>query len=1180
MKKSRKFILGDEFSMEGKDAKSLIFQLDKYKARMTYFDRNLKRNGIITKPFDQIFNTLNSRLLDVQSNIILPTGCIFRGTRDNGNEVFLVQDEPKIRSFRLSNTLAVKQLVSKMYDKFNAQTRVLKKNEVPPGKEEETSKQIALREKYIAKQKLQITTYNNQESKYKLFFRVFFPYTYLAISLARSRNANRGSFAFNSMKAAIAIDPIKTLTDRLYQFPLANVSAGGGVCTGKLPLGDFGEINIKSFVEKMCGYFWNNRFNADISTGPQVYGDINFLGNWFEWEYKTYVDPTSILNLDFEVENIKKNSFIVGPFVYDKDEDSKSFGIIDESILVRSFGSSDILGESIVSISDGRAEKKMTGVASSIEVDGYTLNTGDILKTENKKFKILSFDGYREYDVEDSTLNEKRIVVTHVHLKDENRKTLSFSIRTKVGADFLRKSYARAKNFIERLEFSNGDVYKNGQLVARRIDDEANSNIELNIISSMRERNGKYKIKFIKENSPVIIEEMGEAAKFMTPVEISFTDAIGNVKIENGQGFSYRTKKVFSKDDRPHPYTIGDRLSESREGRLTVNDIEYRKSSARYSYNSPKTFYISYSIESGGEIIETKTVKSQLCKRVVEPNKVKLEVQLPSYIIPSIEEMETLVPTVYGSTLNVFGEHVYQIIAPTETNAQFKIMRSSDGSAQISILDNFDSAEMLMFRPSIEHLKNSIVEVDGVKTFEVRDLFECGSDLEYITFKVGDEVILSSDWNPASKEVSIKKIYDFITIKDRDPRGRLKISNNISTGTREHLILDRYKIYAEENGIDMSDSEMSGYETQYDRGTLYAVIDDGSENISLYPLIDKNGTHYLNGISHVKKEYNGIKSGDFVKANVARIPYFAKKDVDEIVCFVSMNGREMAIMKNGLTMWADIVKTHFKVFHRDKLTETKISFYEGKVREPEMDTFMVIYGDSYFGQMGVPILTKNDVMEPEVHRDDYRNTLFKEIGENNLSSTLNLTKSDLAELIEENGSCHLETFSGFNDISKYSVTCDKSMTSFRVNFEKQLGSKYNSLVHILDSRDNTIHYDACYSINNSSLNNGSAWMPAYQLFTQPVHQWSYYNKPYATREEWFMASNVKISFARFPAPRMLKKSTRDPDIYDMYKYIGPQNRFYNGINSSTDRNQYNRYTNGDSDIRCITNDSFLPKIEE
>lgn len=1165
----------------------------------------------ISRPFTSIFNNLNARVLASHNDIILPNGCIYRATRNDGKEAFLIQEQPGIRSFRLSNRTATINLVSKMYNKFEAQTRVFEKNEVKPEMKDEIEKTINLRNEYLKQQKL-ISA--DDGKTYKFHFRVYFPYTYLLIVIDRNKtNNDRQKLAMGSMCASISLNPINTLNDYLYMFPLSNVSNGGSVCTGKLPLGQFGNINIKTYVEKMTGYFWNNKFNADITFGPETYGDKNFLGNWFEWEYNSYVNPASILSLKFEDEGIRATRQSVAKFVYtsgtgSNSEDNKRVHTINQHSIIEGFEAESAFGDTTVNLDNGSAKKSAEGVCDTITLEGYEIPLGTLLKNGEEKFKVLSYDGFRTYDIDDSVMFEKDIVVTDFKIINQ-KKEITVKHFDDDGKAFLTDTYRQAKNFVKEAIFKN-ITFKSGELVAFKSDGDFESEVndpQIDMIKSIRETENAYIIELFKYNNPPLKLNKKSPPTLLRKIDILFSGESTKFGFKSGEEFTYRTRKILKPVNAPVPNTINDHLSGLIKAWANIDKITYRKSTTRnYQYNrgqQEREFYIGYTLNKEGfDPDDNNQIQINDCVLDLRGDKFVLWLQLPEYVQLASDKYEEIIPEIQGSSTVIIGEQVFQAISSTDNpeKVPFKIMRDENDQSNIStIREDRTDADSMFFLPSIDHIKSCIQVVDGVKTFSVRDLFEVQTEREYINFKIGDEILLSSDWDPQKDtSPSIKKIHDFITISDRHEDAMMITnvgSNNdhVSShmgATNARMIENRYRKYAEpiEGLPQEAKDEPFNIGITAKLGTLYAVIDDGSEHLILHPMIDSDGQHFLNGISHVKKDVNGIKAGDFVKADVGKIPYFAKKNVDKIVCFIDFNNRQLAVMKSGYTMWADVIEKSFKVFKQDNLTDAKTAFYEGKTREADMKTFMVLYGDHYFSQIGLPILTCEEPSYEQTRdqgESEYRNKLYSDCYDGGLH-TLRLQKTELELLKASNhGSSDFQTFAGFNTITRQHIKLDFARNSFRVMFDgsRCLGSSVGNGRHIGKFIESFRFYDICYSLENRSLTNGSAYMDMNNCFRSPLSSYSYYSTPYKVSKDYLNIRDIKVAMASFPTPRMLKKSTRDLASFKCYAYKGPQNRFYNYLNQEkleSNRIKNSRVRKNDEKMYNVTSDNLFPSESE
>jgi hypothetical protein len=175
----------------------------------------------------------------------------------------------------------------------------------------------------------------------------------------------------------------------------------------------------------------------------------------------------------------------------------------------------------------------------------------------------------------------------------------------------------------------------------------------------------------------------------------------------------------------------------------------------------------------------------------------------------------------------------------------------------------------------------------------------------------------------------------------------------------------------------------------------------------------------------------------------------------------------------------------------------------------------------------------------------------------------------------ENGT--LYTFSGFNKFMIQTVVADSQFSSFRTVYDSNvsLGLKYDN-INVDIKRPRTRYYDMCYSLTNSSLKNGSAYLDMKSGLYGPLHTYSYYNSPYQKSHDWVRSDMLVASLLTFPTPRILKKSTREKESFKFFNYLGPQNNFF----SHTHMNNMIARKKLDIPSYAITSDNVFPKQEE
>lgn len=1230
---------------------SVVFNYNKEEATLIYKKEYNREEGdkigrqVVRKKFEDVFLGLNKKVFASHNRMILPNGCIHH-QRSNDNygkprEIFLIQEQPGIRSFRLSNRKVVIETIQKMFGKFNSETKSLEGKKVEADKQAELDKTIEMRKQYLLSQPMQ----GFNDEKYKLAFRVFFPYTYILISVSRENkygNNLRRELGLQRMAAMTTMQPVKTFDDTLYQFPLPNVNSGGTVCTGKLQLSEFGIVDLKSYVEKMVGYFWNNRFNGDIMTGPNLYGGRNLMGNWFEWEYTSYVNPSKIFEIDLNdivTPNDRRyvyqllNADVINRTGSDLKKDS--IDLINSATILEGFKSRDPLSDSGIELNKSIAKKYITNISESIMAGSFDIKIGRVIATDKKKFRIVSYDGFKTYDINDASLIEKDVWVTHAVMKDQKGRLHRFPLNNR-GREFILNGYQKQQKYEKEAVFPT-KTFKSGELIgiaSLTFDDGSVEDVKIDMISSIRDLDHSYLVSFVKRDKDIKYSKDTDPLKMVKlPISFAFQESINNGfskihiedTIEEGKTFLYRTSKHITSDVCPDPFDVRDYFSLEREATAKIVKIVYKdvpgKSYNRgYGAEKEKDFNITYTFTNTDSDNPSSIViiaKVGTLQKNDDNGKYRLILPLEDHIIKSGQDFVETTPALTSQEMVIFGERAVMGL-PVEKNEKlpFRILRDGSGqatftsvksSAGVSGLDEYSTYKPLMFLPSVGHLATCIKTIKDKKTFRIKDLGEFDTNKKIIKFSVGDEVLLASDWNPLQENTytppSIKKIYDFIIVRDEKESNCLRfqrsgndtlISQNRGGSDDDRLLkrYDKYKKYLLEDDVIKTGS--SNTEEKVKKGTLYAVIDDGSDNLILHPMIDSYGQHFLNGISHVMKEIGDINAGDFVQATTPKISHFSKNIIEKVVGFVDINRRALAIFHSGMTMWYDILEDHFKVMQLSKLTAKRIEYLEAKKRTLNMKDHDVLYGDVLYTHVSVPIMTKGqfNVIVEEVEKaeqayddlnleDKNSETPIPLTVDSALTvlcpSTLNLTKDRLATLIKVNGSNIFETVSGYIDNCKVRVHPTTSCSSFRLHFNKYQMISKQADSHIGEFKNSKNIFDVMYSIFNRSLKNGNAVLSLLESTASLTEGWHRYNSPYNTFSEhpYYSRDNRKMTRLTFPTPRILKKDTRCRGSYLMYKHMGPQNTLYNLL-PKTESGAVSRRTQDDL-LYATTSDIILPE---
>jgi len=205
-----------------------------------------------------------------------------------------------------------------------------------------------------------------------------------------------------------------------------------------------------------------------------------------------------------------------------------------------------------------------------------------------------------------------------------------------------------------------------------------------------------------------------------------------------------------------------------------------------------------------------------------------------------------------------------------------------------------------------------------------------------------------------------------------------------------------------------------------------------------------------------------------------------------------------------------------------------------------------------------------------------RNDNNARIENNEINNTLNLCKADYDLLKERNGDSDFKTLAGFNVFNTLLVKLDFGCSSFRSIYDanRVIGQNIQEN-HIATRLETSRFYDVCYTMINSSMTNGAAYMNIETCLHGPFTKYYYYSGPYSRNKGWMKLKTVRAALLTFPTPRVLKKSTRDVKSYVSYKHLGPQNIFYSYVSDGHDNSHTKRYPQFDSLVYSYTNDKVF-----
>lgn len=277
-------------------------------------------------------------------------------------------------------------------------------------------------------------------------------------------------------------------------------------------------------------------------------------------------------------------------------------------------------------------------------------------------------------------------------------------------------------------------------------------------------------------------------------------------------------------------------------------------------------------------------------------------------------------PALRGSTRNVdlsrarANKAIYKIDEVKRLNGVFRVGRKlfyMTGGRDAPITPEVAwAAEGIVFREGNFSL-NNVKAPDTLKTLVNGDRFFVeGADFD-IEFKIGDKVVCANWDNPL----------DVLTVK----------------------MIQGFKID----------------EREYGRLSFILADREGKLSEQLYIDGSQNGLINVGKIRKVTNKIGRLSAGTKIKANVAGIPCFPKKDVNIIVAFIIDTGTEpLVLCSNGCTLWLKDVEEHFsKTTMKSKkwpkmphapLDLTKIKFQAGDIINGTRD-YKTKYGFLLYG---------------------------------------------------------------------------------------------------------------------------------------------------------------------------------------------------------------------------------------
>ena len=308
-------------------------------------------------------------------NDILPNNCRYVEGRPDGRKIFVIEEEPKIR------TISVGSDLNGIVEKHKAN-----------GKYEEYG----------------LEKFN--PDKNRNMFSLSFPYIIYVILL---HDDNR----FSSMMTFFRIHPFSSLNDYLLIPSLPNINNSYSVCLGEFNYRCTGSPS-ESINEILKG-FWGNSFNYDYYDNFRMYENNPELCDYFTWSYNTKKDPLFIFSTNWIPTSVRG-----------------TYNTLDEALddfrLSNSDNNSGLLSTMIQLTSENRDEdntyenptfERRFFTESIALPNGTILSIGDEVIRHDETYYIYSFvssrNGIEKIKLEDSNGKIKELV-----FNAENKKLL------------------------------------------------------------------------------------------------------------------------------------------------------------------------------------------------------------------------------------------------------------------------------------------------------------------------------------------------------------------------------------------------------------------------------------------------------------------------------------------------------------------------------------------------------------------------------------------------------------------------------------------------------------------------------------------------------------------------------------------------------------------------------------
>lgn len=187
-----------------------------------------------------------------RTDSLLPKNCRYFSMTNNYTCIFVIEEDPQIRTIHVNHP----QMVSAAFSKF---------------------KSLGVYD---------VGSYRSDQKTFTLSF----PYIIYIISIESSRS---GWFELVDISIFFRTNPLQSLGDWLYHLPILNRYDNGKLCMSPVQAETPNEV-VSDAVEA----FWASEFNDDIEINQPIH--VPIVNNLFEWDYMTKKNPLFILNLKLE----------------------------------------------------------------------------------------------------------------------------------------------------------------------------------------------------------------------------------------------------------------------------------------------------------------------------------------------------------------------------------------------------------------------------------------------------------------------------------------------------------------------------------------------------------------------------------------------------------------------------------------------------------------------------------------------------------------------------------------------------------------------------------------------------------------------------------------------------------------------------------------------------------------